>query len=122
METYGNAGTGMGVLIIQLILIVFYVACSWKIYVKAGQPGWACLIPIYNIVVFLKIINRPIWWLILIFIPFVNFVVAIIMAMDMAVAFGKSKGWGIGMLIFLSFIGYPILAFGSSQYTEPQRA
>ena len=109
-EQFGIVGV-----IVWLALIIFFIAVGWKIFTKAGKPGWAAIIPIYNIIVFLEIINRPIWWILLTLIPFVNFVVAIIMAMDLAKSFGKGTGFGIG-LIFLSPIFSAILAFGSAQY------
>ncbi len=101
--------------------VIFYIIVFWKIFTKAGKPGWACIIPVYNIIVMLEIIKRPVWWLILLIIPFVNIVFAIIISMDMAVAFGKSKVWGFFMLFILGFIGYPILGFGSAQYSAPSR-
>jgi hypothetical protein len=101
--------------IIYIAVIVLVIAGLWKTFVKAGEPGWAAIIPIYNYIVALKIIGRPIWWIILFFIPFVNFVVGIIVAIDLAKAFGKGTGFGIG-LFFLSFIFIPILGFGDAQY------
>lgn len=107
-------------LIIPLLIIVALLAACWKIFSKAGQPGWAAIVPIYNFVVLLKIVNRPIWWIILLLIPFVGVIVAIILALDMAKAFGKGAGFGIG-LILLPFIFYPILGFGSAQYVGISR-
>lgn len=109
-----------GVMAVAAIVGIFFIICMWKIYAKAGKPGWAAIIPIYNIIVQLEIINRPVWWLVLLFIPFVNIVIMIIMTIDMAKSFGRSTGFGIGLL-FLSIIFYPILAFGSSTYTKIER-
>ncbi|MHB1003316.1 MAG: DUF5684 domain-containing protein [Thermoleophilia bacterium] len=100
-----------------IAIIVFLIAAMWKVFVKAGQPGWAAIVPIYNIYIMLQIAGRPGWWLLLMFVPFVNFVVQIIVALDIARNFGKSTGFGIG-LILLSPIFYPILGFGSATY-EP---
>jgi hypothetical protein len=94
------------------------IVAMWKIFTKAGQPGWACLIPFYNIYVLCKIVGRPGWWLILMLIPFVNVIIGIILCIDLAKSFGKGVGFGLG-LIFLSFIFYPILGFGSAQYQGP---
>jgi hypothetical protein len=102
----------------MLILAVLFIASLWKLFTKAGKPGWAAIIPIYNIIVWLEIVGRPVWWIILLFIPFVNIVVEIILLLDLAKSFGKSAGFGIG-LIFLSPIFLPILAFGSSMYVGP---
>ena len=109
------------VLLIELAITVLVIASLWKIFTKAGKPGWAAIIPIYNIIVLLQIVGRPIWWLILLLIPIVNIVIAIILAIDLAKAFGKGAGFGLG-LIFLGFIFYPILGFGSATYTKPATA
>jgi hypothetical protein len=87
----------------------------WKVFEKAGQPGWGIFIPIYNLYLLLMIAGKPGWWLILYIIPFVNFVIAIIVSIEIAKNFGKDAGFGIG-LAFLGIIFYPILAFGSAQY------
>jgi len=88
----------------------------WKIFEKAGKPGWAVLIPIYNAVVLLEIIDRPIWWLILLcFGP----VFGIIVGLELAKSFGKSMGFAIGMIL-LPFIFYPMLGFGDAKYQGPQ--
>ena len=92
----------------------------WKVFIKAGQPGWGILIPIYNIYLLLKIAGRPGWWLILYLIPFVNIVIAILVCIDIAKNFGKDAAFGIG-LAFLGIIFYPILAFGSAEYKAPNQ-
>src|ERR1035437_412096 len=101
--------------IVYLAFIAFFVAAGWKIFTKACQPGWAVLIPIYNLVVFLQIVGRPLWWILLCFIPLVNFVVCIVLANDLAKKFGKGIGFTLGLII-LSPIFYPILGFGSAEY------
>jgi hypothetical protein len=106
-----GAVCGLFGLVIGVILIV----AMWKVFTKAGQPGWAALIPIYNIYVLCKVAGRPGWWVILMLIPFVNFIIAIILCIDIAKNFGKGAGFGIG-LAFLGFIFFPILGFGSATY------
>lgn len=98
-----------------LLILVLMIYSGWKVFEKAGQPGWAILIPFYNVYILLKIANKPGWWLILFFIPLVNFVVAILVSINVAKAFGKGAGFGIG-LAFLGFIFYPILAFTDTEY------
>jgi hypothetical protein len=117
-EQYPSGGGSPAGLIVGLLIAVIVIAGMWKIFTKAGQPGWACLIPIYNIYVLCQIVGRPGWWVILMFIPFVNFIIGIILCIDLAKSFGKGVGFGLG-LIFLSFIFYPILGFGSAQYVGP---
>jgi hypothetical protein len=95
--------------------VVLMIAALWKIFSKAGQPGWAAIIPIVNTYFVCKVAGRPGWWVILMFIPFVNFIIGIILCIDIANSFGKGVGFGIG-LILLPVIFFPILGFGSAQY------
>jgi len=101
--------------ILYLGVIVFMVASMWRVFEKAGQPGWSVLIPIYNIYVMLKIAGKPGWWLILMLIPLVNIVIEILVVVGVAKNFRKGGGFAVG-LIFLPFIFFPILAFGSAEY------
>src|SRR3989344_1873252 len=101
--------------IVWLAFAILMIASAWRVYTKAGQPGWAAIIPIYNVIVLLEIVERPIWWIIFMFIPIANIVVAIILAHRLAVVFGHGVGFTLG-LMFLSPIFYPILAFGKSVY------
>jgi len=101
-----------------LAILAFYGFCMWKIFVKAGKPGWAAIIPIYNFIVLLEIVGKPAWWIILILIPFVNFIILIIILNLFSKSFGKDIGMTL-LLIFLSFIAIPILAFGDARYVGP---
>jgi hypothetical protein len=103
------------VLVFYLLIVVLMIASLWKVYEKAGKPGWAAIVPIYNIVVLLEIVRKPVWWIVLLIIPIANLIVAIIIYMQLAKSFGKSSGFGLG-LVFLGFIFFPILAFGDAQY------
>jgi hypothetical protein len=85
----------------------------WKVFQKAGEPGWAVIVPIYNFVVLLRIAGRPLWWILLYFIPVVSLIPSIMVPIDIAKRFGKGTGFGIGLL-FLPFIFYPILGFGDA--------
>lgn len=100
------------------IVFLLVIAGMWQTFTKAGKPGWAAIIPIYNIWILLEIIGRPGWWLILFFIPFVNFVVQIIVSLELAKSFGRSLIYGLG-LAFFPFIFYLILGFGDAQYEGP---
>jgi len=99
-------------------VMILMIAACWKIFTKAGQPGWASIIPIYNWYILCKIVGRPGWWVILLLIPFVNFIVGIILCIDLAKSFGKGVLFAIG-LILLGLIFFPILGFGSAQYQGP---
>jgi len=104
--------------IFWLAFMILMIAACWKIFTKAGQPGWAAIIPIYNWYILCKIVGRPGWWVILLLIPFINFIIGIILCIDLAKSFGKGVGFGIG-LILLGVIFFPILGFGSAQYLGP---
>lgn len=104
--------------LIWLAVVVLMVASVWKVFTKAGQPGWAAIIPIYNLVILLKIVGKPVWWIVGLIIPIVNFVVLILVMLALAKAFGKGAGFAVG-LMFLGFIFIPILAFSDAKYTAP---
>jgi hypothetical protein len=110
-----SVGIPAFVLVIELALVIVAIAGIWATFVKAGEYGWAALIPIYNLIVFLRIAGKPWWWVFLFLIPLVNIVIGIIVHIDVAKNFGKGVGFALG-LIFLGFIFYPILGFGSAQY------
>ena len=105
--------------IIYLVVLVLVIAGMWKVFEKAGKPGWAAIIPIYNLIILLEIVGKPMWWIVLLLIPIVNLVILIMISMDLAVCFGKSKGWGFGLLCILPFVGYPLLGFGDATYSAP---
>ena len=102
-------------IIVYLAFIIVLITSFWKAFEKAGKPGWAAIVPIYNIIVMLEIAGKPTWWIILFLIPIVNIVAAIIVNIEIAKKFGQGTGFGIGM-IFLPFIFWPILGFGSSVF------
>ena len=111
----GAATGGAGGSIFGLLIGILVIAGLWKVFTKAGKPGWAAIIPIYNLIVLLQIAGKPLWWIVLFCIPIVNFVVAIMVFINVAKAFGKGTGFAIGMLL-LGPIFIPILGFGSAQY------
>ncbi len=100
------------------ILVIVQLISFWKIFVKAGRPGWEGIIPIYNIYILLKIVGKPGWWLILFLIPLVNFVFIIWTYNMLSKSFGKDEAFTVG-IILLSFVFLPILAFGDAKYLGP---
>jgi len=117
MDYYGD-GLGTGSLLFMLFIVAFYLYTYWRIFEKAGKPGWAAIIPIYNTIIMLEIVGKPWWWILLFLIPGVNIIFAIWMVNLLSLSFGKGVGFTLG-LIFLSFIFYPILAFGLAEYKGP---
>jgi uncharacterized protein DUF5684 len=126
MENYdASAGALAGVMaiisamLIPLIIIwVIMVVAQWKIYEKAGKPGWAAIIPIYNIIVLLEIVGKPVWWIFLLLIPCVNIIFAIWITNLLSKSFGQSEGFTVGLLL-LGIVFYPILGFGNYKYLGP---
>ena len=111
-----------GVLMIPLLIVTLITLIGqWKVFSKAGKPGWACIIPIYNIIVLLEIIGKPIWWIFLFLIPCVNFIFIIWAINLLSKSFGQGEGFTIGLLL-LGFIFWPILGFGNYPYLGPAAA
>jgi hypothetical protein len=103
--------------LVYAAVVVLMIASMWRIFTKAGKPGWASLIPIYNLVVFCQVAGRPGWWALLLLVPFVNIIIALILSFDLARAFGKGKAYGLGLAIF-GFLFYPMLGLGGSRYAR----
>ena len=101
-----------------LIVSVIVIIGKWKIYEKAGKPGWAAIVPIYSTIVLLEIVGKPIWWIFLFLIPCVNIVFLIWTINLLSKSFGQSEGFTVGLLL-LGIVFYPILAFGNYQYLGP---
>ena len=119
-DYYAHPTPGMSFL--SLAIIVLGIVAMWKVFEKAGEPGWAAIIPFYNLYVLFKITWGSGWKFLLMLIPIANIVIAIITMVKLAKAFGKSGGFAVG-LIFLSIIFYCILAFDKSEYLGvPQSA
>jgi len=98
------------------------IASQWKVFAKAGQPGWACLIPIYNIYVMIQIAKKPVWWLaIILLVPLVNIIFLIMLLHEISKAFGKDVGFTVGLL-FLGIVFWPVLAFGNAEYQGSSEA
>ncbi|MFB9842235.1 DUF5684 domain-containing protein [Mucilaginibacter ginsenosidivorans] len=128
MENYDaySAGAAIGaffavMLIPALIVATVMIIAQWKIYTKAGKPGWAAIVPIYNIIVLLEIVGKPTWWILLFLVPCVNIVFLVWTTNLLSKSFGQSEGFTVGLLL-LGVIFYPILAFGNYQYLGPAGA
>ena len=111
----GAAAAGLCNCVMLLIFVVPTIAGMWKVFEKAGKPGWAAIIPIYNTIVLIEIAGKPIWWILLLLIPCVGIVFFVIVLIDLCKNFGQGAGMAIGLLL-LPCIFYPILGFGSSRY------
>jgi hypothetical protein len=115
----------IGLVALYIALIIFMIVVYWKIFEKAGQPGWASIVPFYNTyVLIVNILEMPPVWFWLLLVPCANIVVAIILIFmipfKLAEKFGKDTGFAIGLL-FLGIIFLPILAFGDARYRGGRR-
>lgn len=117
-QTVG-AGVGIVTLIIYLAVIVVTIIAYWKLFTKAGKPGWHSIIPFLNFYDMFEIAGMNGWLFLLLFVPIANIIIAIMWCLNLAKAFGKGTGFAIG-LIFLEFIFILILAFGSAKYIGKQ--
>jgi hypothetical protein len=102
---------------ILIIFIIIPLISLWKLYEKAEQPGWAAIVPFYNLIILMKIIDKPWWWALLCMIPYLGAIWGIWSTNLLVKRFGKSEGFTIGVL-FLGFIFLPMLAFGDSRYIK----
>ncbi len=116
------AGMAMAISLISLVIGILTIIANWKIFTKAGQAGWKCLIPIYNLVILFRIAGISPWWILAYlatFIPVVGWVVSLALSIylmvNLAKAFGKEGGFAVG-LILLNTIFMMILAFGDAEY------
>ncbi len=116
LQLLGSSGPGAWALgLLSLLLAVPAVAALAEILAKAGQPGWAALVPIYDVLVLLRVIGRPWWWLLLLFIPVANVVPFLFICLDLARAFGKGRLFGVGILVLAPAFQL-VLAFGDARY------
>ena len=102
-------------MLLSLVFTVYMFAAMWRIFVKAGEPGWAAIIPVYDIIILLKIVNKPWWWFFLLLIPIFNIAILIIMFHRLSKSFGNGVGFTLG-IIFLTFIFIPLLGFGDYSF------
>lgn len=108
----------MGFIVACFAIWLFLIAAMWKVFTKAGQPGWAAIIPIYNLYVMTKIAGKPGWWVLMFFLPIVNIIFLIWLYNMISKSFGKDEGFTAGLII-LGVIFWPILGFGSARYLGP---
>ena len=119
MYTAAAASIGVGYIIFCLALVVVSLVGMWKVFEKAGKPGWAAIVPFYNLYCLFEMSFGNGWLFLLTFVPCANFVVAIMCYFKLAKAFGKGIGFGFGLLFF-NFIFMMILGFGDAEYIGPQ--
>lgn len=115
------AALGLGFFIFSFAISILVIASMWKVFVKAGKPGWAAIIPIYNTYIMIEIVGKPSIWLLWCLIPCVNIVFVIWLTNLISKSFGKDEGFTVGLLL-LGVIFWPILGFGGAKYLGPSAA
>ncbi len=100
-----------------VLIFLILIESQWRIYVKAGKKGWASLIPIYNTLELLDIVQKPKWWLLLLLVPGVNIVILVWVVNLLGKRFGKDEYFTVGLLL-LPFVFYPLLGFGNQEYND----
>lgn len=108
------AAASLVYILLYLAVVVFYIACQWILVAKSGEPGWSVLIPIYNLYIYLKIGGKPGIWILLMLIPFVNFVIAILAMAAFLRAYGREGAGPVLLMIFFPYIYLPYLAFSKN--------
>jgi Family of unknown function (DUF5684) len=98
-----------------LVFVVPTLAGMWKVFEKAGKPGWAAIVPFYNTYLLTEIAGKEIIWFVLTLLPCINIVAAFVICLDVAKNFGKGPGFGIG-LVLLPFVFFPLLGFSDARY------
>ncbi|MBU1092466.1 signal peptidase I [Patescibacteria group bacterium] len=109
-----------GMFWMSVAVSILYIVAMWVVFQKAKKPGWAAIVPFYSTIVYLEVVERPWWWLLLLFVPIVNIVIGVIVTHDLSLAFKRDAWFTVGLL-FLPWIFAPILAFGKDKYVKPKR-
>ena len=122
-EAGQETGAGIPVMMVLVYLAVgaAWIAGWWGILTKAGKPGWAAIVPVYNFIVLLEITGKPLWWVIMLFIPCISFIFYVLLGVEVAKVFGKSGGFTVGVIL-LPFVFWPLLGFGDAKYMGPSRS
>ncbi len=117
-DSAAAAAAAMPFILLSIVIGILTIVALWKVFTKAGEPGWASIIPFYNTYVQFRIAGFNPWLFLLLLIPLVNVVMAIIVALRIGTAFGKSALWSVFLLVLLPTIGYLILGFGGDRYVR----
>ncbi|TXH26658.1 MAG: signal peptidase I [Elusimicrobia bacterium] len=115
-----QSGNGVFGLLVWLGILALLLVASWRVFVKAGRPGWASLVPFYNLYVLCEIVSWPGWYLVFFLIPIVNIIFMFLLYFKLSKAFGQGLGFAVG-LVLLPFVFLPILGFGKAAYTAPAK-
>lgn len=132
MDNYGDfdavgggllTGIGFGGALVYLAIIVLYIAGFWKMFEKAGKPGWAAIVPIYNMIIIAEIVGKPVWWgVVAALVPCVNIIFTVWLLNLLMKSFGKEVPLWTILTLFFGFVTIPVIGFGSDKYIGPTAA
>jgi len=122
VEPFAAGGFPAGFMLIYFAIAILTLVGFWKVFEKAGKPGWASIVPIYNLIILLEIVGKPTWWVILMLIPCVNLVFCVWVLNLLSKSFGQSEGFTVGLVV-LFYVFFPILGLSKQyQYLGPSAA
>ena len=113
--------SGIGFIIAASVTGVILILLNlswWMIFSKAGEAGWKVLVPFFNLFVLTKVLNKPVWWIVIYLLPLVGY---ILISIQVSQLFSKKILYAVG-LIFIPFVFYPMLGLGKSQISGAQPA
>lgn len=122
VDTGGFAFFGGAWLFFWLVVWVLSIVAMWKIFEKAGEPGWKSIIPIYSAYELCRIAGRNGLWVLGLLVPFVNLIIWLVIAIDLAKHFGKDTVYGVVALWLFAIVGFLMLGFGDAKYVGPKHA
>lgn len=117
----------MSLILLLLIMQALHFVCTWRLYVLAGQKAWQAAVPVYSAIVLMRIVQRPWWWVILLYIPVVGNVMALVIWSDTCRAFGFRRFWEVLLTLltlglYLAWISYSGKAVYDAKYKEHRNA
>ena len=111
----------MDLMTILLLIIVLFPMLNYWIFDEAGVGGYNALIPFYNYYIWLKVMGKPWWWLILMLVPFINFFMVMLMIVQTAISYGKHKLGDQAVAVIVPFVYLPYLGISEKEhYIKPE--
>lgn len=121
-SSFNDALFSLPVILVSLAIGVLMLVAVWKVFAKAGEPGWASLIPFYNTYVEFRMAGYNPWLFLLLLVPVVNIVLALLVSYKIGETFGKGPVFNIVWMVLFPVVGWLILGFGDAQYRRPAAA
>ncbi|MGC3994908.1 MAG: DUF5684 domain-containing protein [Propionicimonas sp.] len=121
-DSAAQALLSLPVILVSIVIGLITLIALWKLFTKAGEHGWAAIIPFYDVYVQFRVAGFNPWLFLLLLVPLVNVILLIVVQYRIGIAFGKSPLWSIFLMVILPTIGLLILGFGSATYDRSRIA